>query len=413
MANKVKIGIFGLSRGESYAPLIRDEEAFDLVAGCDKREDRLSNFLKNYPGTTGFADFDEFMKWGKENDMRVIFLANYFNEHTPFAIKAMENGFDVVSECLPSVTMAEAVALCRCVEKTGRKYMFGENYPFMVGNLDLKRVVDEGTLGSVMYLEAEYNHHDCAGDLLSRARGKYHWRRWEPRPYYITHTLAPIMYLTDSMPKYISAFVAYSEFADKEYPFRAITDGMAQVMCEFSNGAIGRFSGCNGIAAGYSCYRAFGDRGAAEWGGLVSEGKTRINYKSFTCPEGVADCGEYPFDLEKLDPVVKNGVKAGHSGSDYMVVQNMKRYFCEDKPCYFDVYKAAAISACACLGLRSCLNHGQTFEIPDFKDEAVRKLWENDNLNPFPDQNGNGMTIKPGVGYREGFLEKLRASDEE
>ena len=415
MSEKIKVGVFGLSRGMGYAHLINEnsEGTFEVVALCDKREDRLTDGVKSIPGVVGFSDFDKFMAWGKENGMQIIFLANYFHQHTPFAIKCMENGFDVVSECIPCVTMAECVQLCRCVEKTGRKYMFGENYPFMPGNLELKRVIKEGTLGSVMYLEAEYNHHDPAQDLLARSRGKYHWRRWEPRPYYITHTLAPLMYFLDAMPKYVSAMVSYSQFADEEYTFRAITDGMAQVMCEFDNGSIGRFSGCNGLAAGYSCYRAFGDRGSCEWGGLVEGGKMRLNYKSFTCPEGVPDCQTYAIDFDKLDPRVKIGQQAGHSGSDFMVVQNMVDAWRDNKPIYFDVYKAAAISACAALGLRSCLNHGTSYAIPDFKNEAERKVWENDTLCPFPDENGEGMTIKPGVGYRPGFLEKCQASDEE
>ena len=57
------------------------------------------------------------------------------------------------------------------------------------------------------------------------------------------------------------------------------------------------------------------------------------------------------------------------------------------------------MSATAILGWRSCLNHGENFRIPDFRDENDRKMYENDDLTPFPDDNGEGATLPPSTMY--------------
>ena len=46
------------------------------------------------------------------------------------------------------------------------------------------------------------------------------------------------------------------------------------------------------------------------------------------------------------------------------------------------------MSAVAILGWRSSLHNGAEYKIPDFSKEEDRKLYENDNLSPFPDENG-------------------------
>ena len=130
MTNTVKIGIFGAWRGNSYISLISEEDpdVIRIVAVCDKNAKQLEK-LSGLEDARPFADFDSFLEYGKTAGMNAVFLANYFHQHAPFAIRAMEAGFDVISECTAAATLAECVALCRAVEKTGRRYMLAENYP--------------------------------------------------------------------------------------------------------------------------------------------------------------------------------------------------------------------------------------------------------------------------------------------
>lgn len=398
MSKEIRIGVFGMSRGASYYEMFKKEDAFEIVAVCERRAGCVKDIIEKNEVPV-FADFDEFLAYGKEHGMNAVFLANFFNEHAPYAIKVMEAGMAAISETLPASTLKEAVELVRCYERTGSKYMFAENYPFMPGNLELKRLVDSGTLGSAMYFEGEYNHHDRGFELKERTRGKYHWRNWEPRAYYITHSLGPIMYMTNSSPRYVSGHAAYSMIQAQDNKFRPINDGMAMMLCEFDNGTIGRFSGCNGVMYN-KLYRVLGDKGSAEYG-LGHGDSVRLSYYSTWKPELEPSESIYTPVPAKLDPQMAKAVGAGHGGSDYIVVQKMIEYLRDGKEPFFDVYRAAEMSAAAVLGWRSCLNHGENFRIPDFRKEEERKTVEDDDLTPFKKADGTGNTVPVALNIAE------------
>ena len=90
--------------------------------------------------------------------MDAVVLANYFNEHTPYAIKCLEKGIHVLSECISNGTMAEGVELIRAFEKSNAIYFLAENYPQMCFNREIKNICRGGSLGKALYAEGEYNH---------------------------------------------------------------------------------------------------------------------------------------------------------------------------------------------------------------------------------------------------------------
>ena len=205
---RIKIGVFGAWRGNSYIELMREDVDFDLVAVCDKNIESIEG---KDPGVRCFEEFDEFLSYGLSAGMNTVFLANYFHQHTPYAIKAMNAGMNVLSECTASSTLKECVELVEAVEKTGRKYMLCENYPFSTEILKMKEIVSRGELGRILYAEGEYNHSDNNEGLRRLTPGPYHWRAWMPRTYYITHSLGPVMYLTQSEVRFVSARASHSD----------------------------------------------------------------------------------------------------------------------------------------------------------------------------------------------------------
>ncbi len=65
------------------------------------------------------------------------------------------------------------------------------------------------------------------------------------------------------------------------------------------------------------------------------------------------------------------------------------------------MYQAVAMSATAILGWRSCLNHGENYKIPDFRNVEERNAVRDDDLTPFPDQEGNGATLPCALPFEE------------
>ncbi len=57
------------------------------------------------------------------------------------------------------------------------------------------------------------------------------------------------------------------------------------------------------------------------------------------------------------------------------------------------------MSAVGILGWKSCLNHGENYKVPDFRSLKDRNEVRDDDLTPFPDENGKGMTLPASVPF--------------
>ena len=123
---KVRIGVMGVYRGDSMIKYCKIAQNAEIVAICDKWDEGLEESKRKNEGfdIAYYNNFEDFIK----HDMDAVVLANYANEHAPFAIAAMKAGKHVFSEVLPVQTMKEAVELVEAVEETGKIYAYGENY---------------------------------------------------------------------------------------------------------------------------------------------------------------------------------------------------------------------------------------------------------------------------------------------
>ena len=136
--NKLKIGVFGITRGVAYAIGTKHYKEVELVAICDRLEDQVekAKLKLNDPKITYYANFDDFIN----HDMDIVVLANYATEHAPYAIRCLEKGINVISELLPFQNMKEAVALVEAVEKSGKIYSYAENCCYMPAPMEMKRL---------------------------------------------------------------------------------------------------------------------------------------------------------------------------------------------------------------------------------------------------------------------------------
>lgn len=167
----IRVGVLGVGRGQSFAEGAIDLVGMQLVALCDTWEAKLVEAGTRY-GVATYTDYDRFL----EHDMEAVVLANFFHEHAPFAIKALQAGKHVMSECTSNATLAEGVALCRAVEQSGKIYMLAENYPYTRFNMEMRRLYQTGEIGRVTYAEGEYNHPMAPETQIGLAPGIGHWR---------------------------------------------------------------------------------------------------------------------------------------------------------------------------------------------------------------------------------------------
>ena len=388
---KFKIGIFGVGRGMYLA---RDFMLLncDIVAICDFHEERLQAAAKELGNTTAvYKDFDSFI----EHDMDAVVLANYFHEHTPYAIKCFKKGLHVFSECISNGTMAEGVELVKAFEKSNSIYMLAENYPQMIFNREMKRICDGGTLGKILYAEGEYNHPGNPYDTAFKKEYNYfekHWRNYVPRTYYITHSLGPVMWSTGATPKKVTAFSVFAPIKQEDAPTASHSgDRVAIITTQNDDGSIFRVTGCAAFGGHHNAYRICGTEGQIE--NLRGTDKVCLRYNGWSKPEDMEETNLYkPNWNDKDEELIE---KSGHGGGDYLTARMFLDCIRENKqPEHpFDIYSAVAMSSVAILGHRSMLEGGMPYDIPDFKNEADCKLYENDRKTPFYSTDGNKPNI--------------------
>lgn len=388
----IKIGVFGCNRGSDYFRALLANNA-EIVAVCDKDEFWLNKAKERLgDGVAYYASFDEFI----EHPMDAVLLANYFNEHAPFAIRCLEKGIHVLSECTAAGTMAECVELVRAAEKSKAKYMLCENYPFMKFNREIKRICDAGTLGKFLYAEGEYNHPISSNDAAFMRKYKpypEHWRNYLPRTYYITHSMAPIMYATGAEPIRVTALPVFAPFDDSFAISGSHCGDRAAIITTLNNDdSVYKVSGCAGFGAHGNSYRVCGTNGQIE--NLRGMGtQVMLRYNKWNVPEGeekTDNLYDPSWNHPKEDLIVQNG----HGGGDFLVIEAFLDCIRNDTKPPFDVFFATKMSAVAILAHRSLLEKGVPYDVPDFRKEEDRVKWENDRITPFYGPNGEEPTIR-------------------
>ena len=387
---KIRIGIMGAGRGIDIAENLL-LLGCEIVALCENNEKRAEAGIERLGiGVPVYEDFDEFLELKPD----AVVLANYFHEHAPHAIKCFEKGIHVFSECISNGTMAEGVELIKAFEKSDSIYMLAENYPQTKFNREIKRVCDSGTLGKILYAEGEYNHPANPYDssfLKDYIYFENHWRNYLPRSYYITHSLAPVMWATGATPERVSAVAAFAPFKDK-VSARMVADRAAIVTTFNDDGSVFRVSGCAAFGAHHNAYRVCGTDGQIENIRGMGE-KIMLRYSDWAIPEGMEEVNCYdPEWHDKDEEFIEN---SGHGGGDYIVARMFLDCIKEGRqPEHpYDIYSAVAMSSVAILAHRSILNGGATYEIPDFRLEECRKQYENDRQTPFYGSDGSEPNI--------------------
>jgi predicted dehydrogenase len=378
----IRVGVIGLGRGQTFARGAGEVCGMQLVALCDRWADKLKKGKAAYPGATLYTDYAKFL----EHDMDAVVLANYFHEHAPFAIRALEAGFHVMSETSACSHPAEGVALAEAVEKSGKIYMIAENYCFFNTNQEMRRLYRAGEIGEMRLAECEYIHPDRINARLARAWGVDHWRNWCPSTYYCTHALGPILYITETRPEYVNAqSIDYAADETEFNPVRRGDPGFS-MLCRMSNGGTTIVNGLSLRGHG-TWYRLHGSRGLMESMRPMDRSMLRLVHDKFDRKAGAT--GEIIYRPE-FPEHADLAAKAGHGGGDFFTNYMFAQAIRTGRQPVLDVYRALDMTLAGIQGWRSALDRGNAKEIPDFRKKRARDAYRHDTWSPFPTEKGPG-----------------------
>lgn len=378
---RIRIGVLGVGRGMSMRATV--DTGLELVALCDTWEERLVAAGKSLNVPT-YADYSRFL----EHDMDAVILANYFHEHAPFAIQALNAGKHVMSETSACHTLGEGVALIQAVEKTGLTYVFAENYPYMAYNQEMRRLYQKGAIGEFCYGEGEYVHPDPAEVRLGRSCGFDHWRNWIPATYYCTHSIAPVMYITDTRPEKVNGFVVPFDHDDPTLAMTAQrSDTAATIICRMNNGAV--MKSLHGGLRGHGNYvRIHGNAGLMENARHGDKTRLRVLKEPFEKrrgePSEIIYRPDFPVHHDKA-------TRAGHGGGDFYTAYHFSHAIRTGETPYLDVYRGVDMSIVGVQAWRSVLDDSSPVEVPDFRKPAIRKKYKDDHWSPDPARKAKGQ----------------------
>lgn len=389
----IKIGVFGTFRGLQFIEAVAVLDGAEITAICDSDPAKLEDAKKILPDTVKVCkDFDELLDSGIE----AVILTNFFNEHAPFAIRALKKGIHVLSECTPAISMKECVELCEAVEESGCIYSLAENYPYFRANMEMEKVYQSGVVGEVVFAEGEYIHPMSREENIYYNPGPTHWRTTTPCTYYCTHAMAPLMKITNLMPKKVIGKVARS-WAYADDLGNNVADNFGILLCEMDNGAVFRVGGCGAFGPKGNWYRLGCSRGGVE--SIRGDmDKVRVCLSPWYIDSDDNDLTEkvYTPALKKGGEVAKN---FEHGGADYWVTKDFISDVREKKEPYMNCYRAAALSAIGILGWESAVNGSVQLDVPDFRNKEEREKYRSDDRTPY-DREGQSEKL-PNALYTE------------
>ncbi len=382
MANKVKVGVFGAFRGRRAVAQLFNSPDAELVAICDKFQPLLDNCKKNAEeaglyNITYYTDFDQFMN----HDMDAVILANYANEHVPYGIRLLESGRHIMTECLTCATMKEAVELIEAVERTGKVYSYAENYCYTPVRWEMRERYLRGDIGELMYAEGEYVH-DCSSIWPDITYGeRNHWRNLMPSTFYCTHSIGPILKMTNLRPVQVSAFETPNMPFMRELGTASGTLGMEIIT--LNNGAVMK-SLHFGMkhTTHISNYQLNGDKGAFK--DLGEELATYI--------EGDKGNGNGDYSTYKPEHVIADAADSGHGGGDFYTTHYFIRTILGDEVAAersINVYDAVDMCIPGTLGYRSIVNGNAPIKVPNLRNKEERDAYRNDTFCTFPEIAGD------------------------
>lgn len=150
---KLRIGFIGTGGiANSHIKAYLQFDDVEIVAGADLVPGKARKFFDGY-GLTETRDYTDYKQMIAECNLDAVSICTYNRQHAGPAMYAMEHGLDVLLEKPMTVTLEEAVELCRVEKKTGRILSIGFQPRFDPNMQEIGKIVRSGVLGKIYYIQ--------------------------------------------------------------------------------------------------------------------------------------------------------------------------------------------------------------------------------------------------------------------
>ena len=153
---KLRVGFIGCGWiAESHVKSFKKQPDVEIVAGCDLVPGKAKAFFEKFEVEGVKTDYKDHKEMLDDESLQLdaVTICTYNRQHAEPAIYALEKGLHVLLEKPFTVTLDEAVAVCRAEKKSGKLLSIGFQ-PRMDANMKMiKKIVESGALGEIYYIQ--------------------------------------------------------------------------------------------------------------------------------------------------------------------------------------------------------------------------------------------------------------------
>ena len=150
---RLKVGIIGTGWiAEAHIESYKQMDDVDIVAAADLIPGKAEAFMKRY-GVEGVHFYPSHKEMIDNEQLDAVSICTYNTQHAVPTIYALEHGVNVLLEKPFTVTLDEAVEVCRAEKKSGKILSIGFQPRVDVNMQMIKKIVEGGELGKIYYIQ--------------------------------------------------------------------------------------------------------------------------------------------------------------------------------------------------------------------------------------------------------------------
>jgi len=140
--------------GASHAGVFAELPGVELRAVCDTVEETARSVAEQH-GCDALTDYRDLVA---RDDIHVVSVASPDHLHAEHCIAALDAGKHVLCEKPLALTMEHCRAIVKAVDESGLKFMVGQVCRYTPGFTLTKKLIEDGAIGELFFVESEYAH---------------------------------------------------------------------------------------------------------------------------------------------------------------------------------------------------------------------------------------------------------------
>lgn len=224
-----QVGTGGRARFFYEAVASTYKETSEMVAFCDLSQTRMNYANKVLTEVHGAAPvptyhYTEFERMLDEVKPDALIVTSVDRTHHDYIIRAMEKGYDVITEKPMTIDEEKAQAILDAQKRTGRSLRVTFNYRYAPHNTKVRELIMNGAIGDVFSVHFEW--------LLNTQHGADYFRRWHRNKYNSggllvhksTHHFDLVNFWLGTQPKKVFAYGDLNFYGMKNAEKRGVKD---------------------------------------------------------------------------------------------------------------------------------------------------------------------------------------------